>query len=288
MGVRLVYGLKTDDVSYLETFYPARRLAEAASALGLDYAATIHGPGAKFEQSARFCEGHTALLRGDLPVSLFEFMESRGIRVVNGSVATELAGDKWKFARWCSATGTAHPETLLIIPSDHHPPMAYPFIIKPRFGKMGRGVLLVESEAEWSALRESGELAHSGHLAQEYVAASRGRDIRFFFAGFGDGGKMAPVCVIRQGHGLTSNAHGGGSMSLFDAPPALRSEAERIFTASGLIYGTVDFLFLDERSRTFTVCEINANPGFEALEQLDGIDAARAILQSLAGPEGSS
>ncbi|PKL07454.1 MAG: hypothetical protein CVV51_14010, partial [Spirochaetae bacterium HGW-Spirochaetae-7] len=50
--------------------------------------------------------------------------------------------------------------------------------------------------------------------------------------------------------------------------------------ASGLAYGTVDFLFADESGKAFTVCEINSCPGFEEFERVTRLDAAGAILSS--------
>jgi glutathione synthase/RimK-type ligase-like ATP-grasp enzyme len=77
-------------------------------------------------------------------------------------------------------------------------------------------------------------------------------------------------------------------MERYAAPPGLRAEADRIFADSGLDYGTVDFLFGDERDASFYVCEMNACPGFEALEALGSVDAAEAILGSALTAGGQS
>ena len=69
-------------------------------------------------------------------------------------------------------------------------------------------------------------------------------------------------------------------MERFEAPGSLLADAERVFIASGLDYGTVDFLLGDAGWTRFPVCEINANPGFEELERVSGLDVAVAILSS--------
>jgi len=292
MGIRLVYGLKTDDASYLDAFYPARRLREAAEASGLDYDSTVLPPWATIDAALAFCEGHAALVRGDAPMALYEALESICPVVVNGAAATGLAGDKAASAERFAAIGARHPRTVLVDLGSDVPPLKPPFVLKPRFGKMGRGVELVESAEAWRAMArglrdgdcsEAGGFVSQDYVAQDYVAASRGRDLRFFFARFagmdGADGEVPPcVTVLRTGPGLASNAHAGGSMGPYAAPDGLADEARRVFADSGLVYGTVDFLFADEPGSSFYVCETNACPGFEAFEACTGLDAAGAIL----------
>lgn len=291
MGLRLVYGLKTDDASFLDVFYPSRRLHEASEALGLDYAACIHGETSPYERTLDFCRGNVALLRGELPMSLYTRLESDGVTVVNGSRATALAGDKLAAALHFASLDSRHPSTIEIMatPQAHQepPPMPYPFIVKPRFGKMGRGVELIETAHQWAAFMASDGFKKTSYIAQEYLPASHGRDVRFFFALFESKRQEAPYIVaMRHGDALASNTHMGGSMERFNPPPSLVAEAERIYASSGLQYGSVDFLFADHRGDAFAVCETNACPGFEALEAMSGVDVARAILLSALGQEG--
>jgi glutathione synthase/RimK-type ligase-like ATP-grasp enzyme len=161
--------------------------------------------------------------------------------------------------------------------------------MKPRFGKMGRGVFLADTAETWQAFLESEEAASTPFLAQEYMAASHGRDVRFFFARFDENQKdVIPVVVKRRGAGLASNAHAGGVMEPFTPPDFLYTQAKRMFVDSGLDYGTVDFMFADEGGSTFVLCETNACPGFEALENMSGLDVAKAILLSAMDTEGTS
>ena len=70
-------------------------------------------------------------------------------------------------------------------------------------------------------------------------------------------------------------------MTAFIPPVELQREAERIFALSGLVYGTVDFLFANVQGSDFVVCELNANPGFEELERALKLDVAAAIIASV-------
>jgi len=293
MGLRLVYGLKTNDSAYLDLFFPSRRLAEAARLLGLDYAANVFGPDATLAATVNACRGHTALLRGELPQELYDSMEAAGIVTVNGAQATQLARDKYRSARFFSSIGVPHPATEQLdhVASKALVPFSLPFVVKPRFGKMGHGIVPIESAADWQALVDSGVLATDEYLVQDMVVSSRGTDIRFFFAGFTESARsgivhhpsmrgIASVAVIRRAPGFASNAHAGGTMEPFQAPPGLRAEAERIFELSGMRYGTVDFLVANPEYSAFSVCEMNSCPGFEELERATGIDVAIAIVRS--------
>lgn len=306
MGLRLVYGLKTNDSGYLDQFFPSRRLAEAARQLGIDYEAMVFSPEATVAGTVDACRGHTALLRGELPQSLYDSMEASGVVTVNGAEATALARDKYRSARFFESIGVAHPRTRMLDHVASEAIVDFPFVLKPRFGKMGRGVTPVESEPQWRKLAGSGTLVGDEYLIQDMVVASRGVDIRFFFAAFDcdahasdrmdhPGGHpvehprmagVSSVAVMRRSAGFASNAHAGGTMEPYEAPPGLRAEAERIFELSGMRYGTVDFLVANREYSAFSVCEMNSCPGFEELERATGIDVAIAILRSaLAEPD---
>ena len=242
-----------------------------------------------------------ALLRGELPDSLYSYLEAEGLRVVNPAAAVALARDKLRSAGFFKSIGAPHPLTILpqpggdpLVPPLVPPlalPLALPFVAKPRFGKMGRGVTLIQSLEQWSDYLADASGKGQETIVQEFIGAATGRDIRFFFADFATGsidctrvGKWyGPgwVCVMRSAPGFQSNAHAGGSMEAFSPPEELQREALRIFSASGLVYGTVDFLFANEDGSSFVVCELNANPGFEELERSMNIDVASAIISSV-------
>lgn len=292
MGIRLVYGLKTDDASFLDDFYPSRRLGQAAKAMGIDYAAYIHGE--SYDRTLGLCRGHVALLRGDLAIDLYARLESDGVHVVNGQKATALALDKLSSAAHFNSLGLRHPSTMAIedrhtLETMHCPePMAFPFIVKPRLGRMGRGVELIETPTQWAAFMASAAFKEEPYIAQEYLPHSHGRDVRFFFARFyseNHSDNPSYVVALRRSDGLVSNAHRGGIMEPFCPPPSLIADAQRIFCSSGLHYGSVDFLFSDNKGQSFAVCETNASPGFEALEKMSGLDVAGAILLSALGQE---
>lgn len=273
MGTLLVYGLKTTDASYLYQFFPSKRLNEAAAALGIadQWSMSIFYPGSDIDSCVETAAGQRVLMRGELPMELYQAMEARGIRTVNKAQAVQTARDKLATVEFCRKHGLPHPHTVELTPTMEQPPLDYPFVVKPRYGKMGKGVRLIENPEQYKQVRSEENL-----LAQEYVQHSYGRDVRFFFAAWPGGTDF--LCVSRHSASWLSNAHQGGHMSVFSPHDELVSMAQTAFTHSGLDYGTVDFLFADKGGSSFTLCELNACPGFEELERATGCDGARAIL----------
>ncbi len=283
MGIRLLYGLKTTDQGYLDVFYPSRRLKEEARKANLDYQALIVPAKMETGGITEFCRGHVVVLRGEMDTDYYATLLEMGCRIINPLQAVLLARDKLESAHFFRKEGFSHPKTVAMIRGGE-PPMEFPFIVKPRFGKMGIGVALIKDAEEYRAYGHPGDI-----LAQEYVRESTGRDVRFFFASFSERDKKfinrhprmpgtASACVRRESGGLLSNVHSGAITYPFEPCEKLLSAAEAIFERSGLVYGTVDFLF--GKDDTFPVCEINSCPGFEGLETATGINAAAAILET--------
>ncbi|HOT59754.1 MAG TPA: ATP-grasp domain-containing protein [Spirochaetales bacterium] len=274
----LVYSLKTSDPAYLYSFYASRRFFEEAQQVAINFSMCL----AHEFVPENYVPEHTVLImRGDFSGMYLTELSEKGFTIINAPEAHELCLDKYKTAAWFLRNAWPHPKTE-IYSADN---LFFPCILKPRYGKMGAGIFLLENPESITPLIEKA-LTNKEYLIQEYVTASFGRDIRFFFANFTEpyaihySDTVSAVCVMRKGTGLLSNTHQGGTMSLWNPPQSLAELAGKIFTASGLTYGTVDFLFVDEARDQFSVCELNSMPGFEALEQLCGCNAARAILSS--------
>jgi len=110
-------------------------------------------------------------------------------------------------------------------------------------------------------------------LIQEFVAESEGRDIRALV--LGDRVVAAMRRTARFGD-FRSNVHAGGH----GEPVELPREYERAAVAAARIMGLelagVDLL---ESSAGPKVIEVNASPGFEALERAARVDVARAIIE---------
>jgi RimK family alpha-L-glutamate ligase len=305
MRLVVVYGLKTGDYEWLRSFYPAHRIVEACArqrvhilfVLPCDVDRLVSGgfsPADDFFPAGGFSPADAVcLVRGNVDPGSIQRLEEAGFRCVNGSKAVALALDKLECARFLDKLGIQAPRTFAPVVgaggragvaglvgamcAAGESPLGYPFVAKPRFGSRGRGVALVKGPADLEALAPL--LRSEPYIFQEFVAESAGRDLRFFFAG----GEIV-ACVERRGKddSFVSNASEGGLVRIPENCEALverlSSEVLRIAREAGLWYGTVDFLFGTEE---FPVCEINACPGFEALEKATGLDIAGMLVERL-------
>lgn len=317
MRILSVYGLKTADYGYLSRFYPTQRLTEECKNRSIPLrflfprdvsafldkrtggengdAGDLPPKNERIPSITDFPPDNTlCLIRGHVDSATVRELEEAGYRCVNPSPSITLANDKVETARFLSRLGIPTPRTAraeererMFSESD------YPLVAKPRYGSRGKGVMLVENPK--AAIALSGETernrlpgpGNGEYIFQEFIAASRGRDLRVFFAGE----KIIAIVERRSGDGsLVSNACAGGTMSEpeFGAtlPEPWNAMVRRIARESGLWYGTVDFLYATDSGGTqsdldLTVCELNAAPGFEALERYTKKNIARLLVDAL-------
>ncbi len=281
-GLLVVWELATDDYGFFSLFRPAIRIAEACENRGIplrflfarDVPSFLAGnPVAGIGNAARQ-KPYRCLIRGMTDPTIIEHIENAGIPCVNGSKATRLANDKLATARLAQASGIPTPRVVEApVPRD----IPFPLVVKPRFGARGRGVALARDENEAALL--AGLAAPA--IYQEYVASSRGKDLRVFFAE----GRIVAVAVRESADGgLVSNAAEGGRMRKAELPAAGGWEGRilSLAEAAGLRYGTADFLFGDDGG--LTLCELNAAPGFEELERTCALDVAGTIVDAATAP----
>jgi RimK family alpha-L-glutamate ligase len=280
MKLVVVYGLKTMDYRYLKEFYPARRLSDECKKRSIplrflfppDVPAFLSEYASNAEKKNTIC-----LIRGSVDPGTVSLLENRGFRTVNSSQSLALANDKLETARFLEKHRWPTPKTRIA----EKTAAGYPLVAKPRYGSRGMGVQLVSNAENLMAIPPE-------YIFQEYIAPSHGRDLRFFFAG-----KEVLAVALRYSRdgAFVSNSCVGGVMSV----PGYSEEILRPWKAmtidiarkAGLWYGTVDYLFLEtgqdggDKPLSLTVCELNAAPGFEALEKDCGIDIAGALIERL-------
>ncbi len=261
------------------------------------------------KDKASFFAENCFLLRGNIPDNVFDLLEANGAVHTPKRAAKQLADDKYKAFCFFDKLGVKQPKTLqaetcgiycgggtdcggntncgrscggrasaarqkLDITSLScqfeliKQQLGLPFIAKPRFGSMGRNIALIKNEEQLrGALQKDTPL-----LFQEFIETKTDfqnrSDLRFFVIG----GKVA-ACALRiapDGESIASNAHQGGLMKAYNAPKELEKLAISVIARAGLDYGTADFLLPSTDAEKYLLCEINACPGFEALEtQLD-------------------
>ena len=255
------------------------------------------------KDKASFFAENSFLLRGNIPDGVFDLLEAGGAAHTPKRAAKQLADDKYKASCFFDKLGVKQPKTLQaetcgtdcggstncgrsfskrgsaslsrqfeLIKQQ----LGLPFIAKPRYGSMGRNIALIKNEEQLrGALQKDTSL-----LFQEFIETKTDfqnrSDLRFFVIG----GKVA-ACVLRiapDGESIASNAHQGGLMKAYNAPKELEKLAISVIARAGLDYGTADFLLPSANAEKPLLCEINACPGFEALETQLNISIAEQII----------
>src|SRR5579872_4225630 len=79
-----------------------------------------------------------------------ERLASRGVPVLNSSLALRLAHDKLATAGAFAAARVPHPRTHPVTKRGG-PTLPFPLVVKPRFGSWGTDVVRCEDEAEYDA-----------------------------------------------------------------------------------------------------------------------------------------
>lgn len=255
------------------------------------------------KDKASFFAENSFLLRGNITDGVFDMLEANGAVYTPKRAAKQLADDKYKAFCFFDKLGVKQPKTLQaetcgtdcsgstncgrdlskrgsaslscqfeLIKQQ----LGLPFIAKPRFGSMGRNIALIKNEEQLrGALQKDTPLLFQEFIETKTVFQNRS-DLRFFVIG----GKVA-ACVLRiapDGESIASNAHQGGLMKAYNAPKELEKLAISVIARTGLDYGTADFLLPSANAEKPLLCEINACPGFEALETQLNISIARQII----------
>ncbi len=134
-----------------------------------------------------------------------------------------------------------------------------PCVIKPDDGFGGEGVMLAHDRAELAACLETLRESPSPVLVQEYIATSKGRDVRVMTISH-----RAVAAISRTAsreEEFRSNVKVGGRDALYELTDEIRSISERTSRAVGLDLAGIDLLF---GADGFVVGEVNSVPGFPA------------------------
>jgi len=153
----------------------------------------------------------------------------------------------------------------------------FPIIMKTIYGSYGEGVAIVESDR--SVKSTYGILAGSlgvrnAILLQEYIEESKGKDIRIFIVGRNK--VVASMERSAEDGDFRSNVGQGGSGQAYKPTREEIHLARRATKAIGLEVAGVDII---QTKHGPAVMEVNANPGFEELEEISGVNVAEEIIK---------
>ena len=220
----------------------------------------------------------------DKDIYLAELLERAGVRLYNSARAIELCDNKAKTALALTAAGVRTPRTVIAPKTFEglgYTDMTFldnaiellglPLVIKEAYGSFGQQVFLADTRE--AAVEIIGRIGHKDFIMQEFVASSRGRDLRINVVG-----DRAVATMYRYNdNDFRSNISNGGSMKAYEPTDAQKEIAVKSARALGLDFAGVDVMFGENGEPI--VCEVNSNPHFKSTLECTGVNVAECIAE---------
>lgn len=202
-------------------------------------------------------------------------LQSMGIPSLNQADGIGRSRDKLRCLQLLADSGIDVPRTVMMRRKGDLRSVVgrlggLPVIVKLLRGTQGIGVMLAHSIEELESVLDTLWNLDQEILLQEFIAESRGMDIRAVVVGDQVVGAMKRVAGT-EGE-FRSNLHRGGKGTPFPLPPKYEREAVRAARIVGLEVAGVDLL--ESRSGP-KIAEVNSSPGLRGIE--------RALRKDLAG-----
>ena len=214
----------------------------------------------------------------DYGLAVLTHFERAGVPSVNSTIAIQRSRDKLRALQYLSAHDVGIPRTAIArtpeaIRSAVDAVGGTPVIIKLLKGTQGVGVMKADSPEGVESIIDTLWGLGQNIILQEFIAESRGRDLRAIVIG----GEL--VAAMRRTAGrkgeFRANLHRGGNGQRAELPAEYARAALDAARIMGLGVAGVDMLESKDGPR---VIEVNSSPGLRGVERATGIDVAQRII----------
>ena len=221
----------------------------------------------------------------DKDIYLAERLEKGGVRLFNNKRAVMLCDNKILMYQALQDSGVKIPRTF-IAPKTFEgleynnrsfleeviKEIGFPMVVKEAFGSFGEQVYLANDKESLNKIVDS--IGYKDFLLQEYIASSKGKDIRINVVG-----NHAIVSMLRENdNDFRSNISNGGHGSLYQPSEDFIELALRATKALGLDFAGVDVMFGEDEP---IICEVNSNPQFASTLKATGVNLADYIAEHI-------
>lgn len=220
----------------------------------------------------------------DKDILLAQYLKNEGIPVFNDPNVIEICDNKARQYMMLANAGVPMPITIVapkVYPGFSIQESGYfeqvlqviplPMIIKEAHGSFGMKVYLIETREQFFAKIE--ELAGIEYVFQQFIANSRGRDIRVNVVG----GQVV-ACMFRESQtDFRANITNGGSASPIILTSRQMKVAIQAAEALGAEFAGVDLLFGDNDEPL--VCEVNGVAHIRNIFNVTGINVGDAMIE---------
>lgn len=224
----------------------------------------------------------------DKDILLATFLKNAGIPVFNDPAVIETCDNKAK--QYIQLAKNEIPMPTTIIAPKVYPKftiagtgyyeqvlekLGLPMIIKEGHGSFGMKVYLIETEEAFFAKVD--ELRGVDYVFQEFIATSRGRDIRVNIVG----GEIIAAMYRYSETDFRANITNGGIATVVELSEEQRTLAIRAAEAVGAEFAGVDLLFGQDDIPL--VCEVNAAAHIRNIYNVTGINVADRMISYILG-----
>ena len=213
----------------------------------------------------------------DYGLAVLTHFERAGVPSVNSTIAISRSRDKLRALQYLSAHDVGIPRTAMArtpaaIRAAVDAVGGTPVIIKLLQGTQGVGVMKADSAEGVESVIDTLWGLGQNIILQEFVAESKGRDVRAIVVG----GELVAAMrrTARKGE-FRSNLHRGGNGRRVELPAAYARAALDAARIMGLGVAGVDMLESRDGPR---VIEVNSSPGLRGVERATGIDVAQRVI----------
>lgn len=224
----------------------------------------------------------------DKDIRLAKQLEKLGYKLFNSREVIENCDDKILTFEVLANSGIKMPKTLfsamlfngtgngeadLGFTNIIEETFSYPLVIKEAFGSFGAQVYLIHNREELIAKQK--ELLYTPHLYQEFIASSKGRDVRIYVVG----DQVVASMYRHSDTDFRANISNGASMSPYEPSEAFCQLAIKATEELGADFTGVDLLFGENNEPI--LCEVNSNAHIKNIYDCTGIDVAEAIFKHI-------
>ncbi|GAB4093382.1 ATP-grasp domain-containing protein [Flaviaesturariibacter terrae] len=253
--------------------------------------------------SSSYLRGHTQAIF--VANDYLGYLEQTGVRVINGTRATEIETSKALQLLLFRRLGLGFPKAVVVNHAsqllDASEDLSFPVVLKPNIGGSGAGISRFDSRGELQAAVAAGRIdlgIDYTALLQEYIPARGGHIHRvetlngkFLYAikvyPPQDSFNLCPaeICQVPQPAAgdacLTNAAKKGIRVEPFDPPAAVIADVERIVKEAGIDVGGIEYL-IDDRNGDILYYDVNALSNFIAdAPNVIGFDPFENLVQFL-------
>lgn len=219
----------------------------------------------------------------DKDILLATYLKNAGIAVFNDPVVIETCDNKAKQYIQLAAHNIPMPETIIapkVYPNFTIEGSGYyekvleklglPLIIKEGHGSFGMKVYLIETEKDF--FEKVDALRGVDYVFQQFIATSRGRDIRVNIVG----GEVVAAMHRSSQTDFRANITNGGVATVIELTKEQQTIAIRAAEAVGAEFAGVDLLFGENEQPL--VCEVNAAAHIRNIYTVTGINVADRMI----------